>query len=237
MHSKALLATALASAAITSAADASTQAEQVLGVYVFHRHGDRTAKAWKPVDLTPLGASQVHSSGSFYRRRYVDDAAAASDSGSDSGSPLRVAGLSADRAVVSQLAVTAPVDSVLHNSAVVFLQGLYPPSATAGAETLANGTKVSAPLGGYQYIPVSTVQDAATAAHAESSEWLQGGSGCSRAEVSSNAYFQSADYARTYAETKDFYQSLLPVVDTTFTADKATFKNGYSSMYLPFHPS
>lgn len=29
--------------------------ETVLGVYMFHRHGDRTAKAWPPANLTDLG--------------------------------------------------------------------------------------------------------------------------------------------------------------------------------------
>ncbi|CAI0654636.1 unnamed protein product, partial [Colletotrichum noveboracense] len=46
-------------------------AETVLGIYVFHRHGDRTAKKWPPVRFTDLGADEVYSSGLYYRSRYV----------------------------------------------------------------------------------------------------------------------------------------------------------------------
>ena len=77
MHSKLLIATGLAATAInTLAVSAAASNERVVGVYVFHRHGDRTAKAWNPVNLTALGADQVHASGAFYRSRYV-----ASDAG------------------------------------------------------------------------------------------------------------------------------------------------------------
>lgn len=227
MHSKLLLAAAgLWAAGLVAAADGS---ERVLGVYLFHRHGDRTAKAWKPVNLTALGASEVHSSGAFYRQRYVAaDAPAAS----------RVAGLSADAAVLSQLEVTAPKDAVLESSALVFLQGLYPPAGSGGgAETLANGSRVEAPLGGYQYVPVDAVADAASAAKSEDNAWLQGGSGCGNAVVSSNGYFTSAGYKQTSDDSKDFYRRLLPVINGTYGPDAANFKNGYSSAFPPLRPS
>ncbi|KAM5355743.1 hypothetical protein ACJ41O_002389 [Fusarium nematophilum] len=190
-------------------------AEDVLGLYIFHRHGDRTAKAWKPVNMTALGADEVHSSGAYYRDTYVDD-----------GAPRKIAGLSADTAILSQLDVTAPVDAVLQNSALVFLQGLYPP--TGGIETLANGSRVEAPFSGYQYIPVNSVESAASAKDSEHSAWLQGNSGCTNAEVSSNDYFSSSEYTETYKDSEDFYQSLLPVIDSTYGEDEANFKNGYT---------
>src|SRR6478735_2822338 len=175
-----------------------TAAEDVLGLYVFHRHGDRTAKAWKPVNFTALGADEVHSSGSWYRNTYVSKDAS-----------RKITGLSPESAVLSQLDVTSPVDAVLQNSALVFLQGLYPP--TKQFETLANGSKVEAPLSGYQYIPIASVETTASDKQSESNAWLQGNSGCTNAEASSNAYLSSSAYAQTYKETEDFYQSLLPV--------------------------
>ncbi|RFU79523.1 histidine acid phosphatase [Trichoderma arundinaceum] len=213
MQSKLLFAT------LSAAAVAPAVAEQVLGVYVFHRHGDRTSKAWNPVSLTPLGADQVKSSADFYRNRYI-----ATDAGS-----LRIADISADKAVLSQLAVTAPVDNVLQNSAAVFVQSLYPPSESAGSQKLANGTTVTAPFGGSQYIPVNTVTTSASSAGSESNAWLQGSSGCSDAVVSSNSYFLTPEYLSTLDDTKDFYQDLLPVINTTFNSTRATFKNGYST--------
>jgi hypothetical protein len=191
-------------------------AEDVIGLYIFHRHGDRTAKAWKPVNFTALGADEVHSSGSWYRDTYVSEDA-----------PRKISGLSAESAVLSQLDVTSPVDAVLQNSALVFLQGLYPP--TKQVETLANGSKIEAPLSGYQYIPIASSETAASDKNSEDSAWLQGNSGCTNAEASSNDYFSSPEYAQTYKDTEDFYQSLLPVIKKTYGKDAANFQNAYTS--------
>ncbi|EGX94022.1 Histidine acid phosphatase [Cordyceps militaris CM01] len=210
MHSKLLLLSALAAAGPAAA-------ETVLGVYVFHRHGDRTSKSYPPTSLTALGADQVHDSGAFYRARYV----------AQNGS-VKIAALSDGAVVLSQLSVTSPKDGVLHNSAVTFLQGLYPPRGDAGNETLADGRSVQAPLGGYQFIPVDAISDAATIEKAESNAWLQGNTGCTNAEVSSKSYFSSDEFTKTSADSKDFYQSLLPVINSTFASTEATFKNAYT---------
>ncbi|KAK8049120.1 histidine acid phosphatase [Apiospora phragmitis] len=197
------------------------QSETVLGVYIFHRHGDRTPKSYPPANLTSLGAEEVLLSGTYYRNRYI---------ASDASSPI--AGLSHDIAVQSQVSVTVPDDAVLHNSAQVFVQGLYPPVGRLSAQELANGTSVEAPLGGYQYVPVkaasSSSGSSSTRADAENNEWLQGGSGCGNAMVSSNNYFASSEYQKTYSDSKAFYQSLLPVISGTFDAAEANFKNGYT---------
>ncbi|CVK83914.1 uncharacterized protein FMAN_01171 [Fusarium mangiferae] len=190
-------------------------AEDVLGIYVFHRHGDRTAKAWKPVNFTALGADEVHSSGSWYRDTYVSKDAS-----------RKITGLSPESAVLSQLDVTSPVDAVLQNSALVFLQGLYPP--TKQFETLANGSKVEAPLSGYQYIPIASVETAASDKNSENSAWLQGNSGCTNAEASSNDYFSSSEYAGVYKDSESFYQDLLPVINGTYGKDEANFQNAYT---------
>ncbi|KAK6212909.1 histidine acid phosphatase [Colletotrichum tabaci] len=190
-------------------------AETVLGIYVFHRHGDRTAKKTPPVRFTDLGAHEVYTSGLHYGERYVRDGAAA-----------RIRSISADDVLPEQLAVTSPSDVVLQSSANAFLQGFYPPTGAAAA--LANGSSVEAPLGGYQYVPVSAVATAATSTDAESSEWLQGGSGCGKAIVSSNNYFASPEYTALDAESRSFYQGLLPVINATFNDKAATFENAYT---------
>lgn len=194
-----------------------SSAQKVIGTYIFHRHGDRTTKAYTPVSLTPLGTEQVFASGTYYRDLYVAQGASA-----------QIQSISPTIPKLSQLAVTAPVDNVLQNSAQVFVQALYPPAGAASAETLANGTKVQSPLGGYQYIPVNAVSTASSNAGSESNEWLQAGSGCAQAVVSSNNYFSSAEYLAALASTGSFYQSLLPVINSTFQAAKASFKNAYT---------
>ncbi|KAI0379756.1 phosphoglycerate mutase-like protein [Hypomontagnella monticulosa] len=191
--------------------------ETVLGVYIFHRHGDRTPKSLAPTNLTALGADQVFQSGGFYRARYI---------ASDSSSPIY--GLSNDIAVPTQLDVVSPADSVLQSSALAFLQGIYPPAGDNGVSILANTSEVRAPLNGYQYIPVGVSATASSNPNSENNEWLQGGSGCGNAMVSSNNYFQSADYLSTYDQTQSFYSGLLPVINGTFSAKQANFKNAYT---------
>ncbi|KAF9870042.1 histidine acid phosphatase [Colletotrichum karsti] len=190
-------------------------AETVLGIYVFHRHGDRTAKKWPPVRFTDLGASEVYTSGLYYGERYVRSNASA-----------QIRSMSTDDVRPEQLAVTSPTDVVLQSSAYAWLQGFYPPSGSAN--TLANGTSVEAPLGGYQYVPVNAVSTAATSQDAENSEWLQGGSGCGNAVVSSNNYFSSPEYRSVSDDSAAFYQDLLPVINGTFAAKQATFENAYT---------
>ncbi len=196
-----------------------TQAQEtVLGVYIFHRHGDRTSKSTPPTSLTDLGYQQVWQSGNFYRNRYID---------ANSSSPIF--GIASDIVKTSQLSVEAPVDVVLQNSAAGFLQGLYPPvGATLGTQALANGSSVAAPLNGFQLIPVNAVASASSGANSENSGWLQGQSGCNNAIVSSNNYFFSDEYLKKLNSTKAFYSNILPVINRTFTAATDTFKNAYT---------
>lgn len=184
---------------------------------VFSRHGDRTPKALAPTNLTSLGAEEVYASGRYYRNKYV---------ASDATSPIL--GLSRDTAALTQLTVTAPVDNVLQSSAQAFLQGLYPPAGSFSTQELRNDTNVTAPLSGYQYIPVNAVSTASSSSNSENNPWLQGGSGCDNAVVSSNNYLSSTEYKASFSQSADFYKSLLPVINSTFAADDASFKNAYA---------
>lgn len=194
-------------------------AETVLGAYIFHRHGDRTTKSYKPTSLTALGAEQVYTSGAWYRNRYI---------ASNSSNPIL--NIASDIALLSQMSITAPVDNVLQASAEGFTQSLYPPAGSAAYETLANGDEVQAPLGGYQYIPINIVSTAASSSGSEDSGWLQGSSGCAKAVISSNDYFESDEYINLLNKTSTFYQDLLPVYNSTFSSSTATYKNAYTSM-------
>ncbi|KAH7364315.1 histidine acid phosphatase-like protein [Rhexocercosporidium sp. MPI-PUGE-AT-0058] len=196
-----------------------TQAQEtVLGVYIFHRHGDRTSKSTPPTSLTDLGYQQVWQSGNFYRNRYVD-----------ANAPSPIFGLATDIVKTSQLSVEAPVDTVLQNSAAGFLQGLYPPvGPTLGTQSLANGSSVASPLNGFQLIPVNSVSSASSGANSENSGWLQGQSGCNKAIVSSNNYFFSEEYLDKLNATAGFYSNILPVVKGVFTSTTNSFKNAYT---------
>ena len=126
----------------------------------------------------------------------------------------------------SQISVSAPSDTVLQNSAQGFLQGLYPPVGSAmGSATLHNGTRIEAPLSGYQLIPISIVS---TGTSSEDSAWLQGSTNCKNAQISSNSYYTSAEYMDLLNSTQDFYNSLSPMINRTFSASQTSFRNAYS---------
>jgi hypothetical protein len=198
-------------------------AETILGAYIFHRHGDRTTKSYPPTSLTPLGYQQVYQSGEFYRTRYV------------SNGSTQIFGISTDVVKNSQLSVQTAVDTVLQNSATGFLQGLYPPvGVTLGSQTLANGTSVEEPLGGYQLIPVSVLASESSIANSGDSQWLEGNSGCQNAIVSSNEYFFTSDYLDLLSSTGAFYQGILSVINTTFTSATDTYKNAYASKFSQY---
>ena len=196
----------------------SQAAETVLGVYLFSRHGDRTAKSTPPANLTDLGYQEVFTSGTYYRDRYVSSSAS-----------NKIAGLNTDIVKLSQIAASAPLDNVLMSSAQGFLQGLYPPvGSTLGQETLRNDTVVHAPLDGYQLIPIQTVT---SGTGSEDSAWLQGAGNCANAIVSSNNYYASPEYKSMYDSTMGFYQSLVPVMNATFNSSQANFMNAYTSKF------
>lgn len=195
----------------------SQAAETILGVYIFSRHGDRTAKATPPTGLTDLGYSEVFASGTWFRNQYIAN-----------GSTSQIYKIEPDIVKQSQIVASAPLDDVLMPSCLGFLQGLYPPvGATLGRQTLGNGTIVEVPLNGFQIIPVATVT---SGTGSEDAAWLQGSGNCAKAIVSSNNYFSSPEYTTLLNSTMDFYANLNPVVNSTFTAKANTFMNAYSSM-------
>ncbi|PWY88055.1 phosphoglycerate mutase-like protein [Aspergillus sclerotioniger CBS 115572] len=189
-------------------------AEKVLGAYIFARHGDRTAKVLKNTQLTDLGYSEVFSTGSYYRSRYID-----------SDSTLQVQGISEDIVKLSQISASTPSDTVLQNSATGFLQGVYPPVGASANETLADGTIVDSPMDGYQLIPL-TMTDSGS--NSEDTTWLQSATNCQNAEISSNNYYTSSLYNSLLSSTKDFYQSFSSMLNSSFSESAMNFKNAYT---------
>ena len=211
MLSHALLAL---TAALALAYGQQSSNETVLGVYMFHRHGDRTPKILAPTNLTDLGYRQVYQSGQYYRSRYIASDASA-----------RIAGVNSDEVLQSQVDVLAPDDDVLQQSAVAFMQALYPPVGV-DSEVLANGTTVDAPMNGYQIVPVGQTE---TGAGSEDASWLQSTSECGKAVVSSNEYYVSREYNALLDSTREFYERLAPIVDGVFGESERNFDNAYTS--------
>ncbi|KAG1886113.1 phosphoglycerate mutase-like protein [Suillus subluteus] len=126
----------------------------LVGVVLLVRHGDSTTYYQDPNTynstqsyITALGEQQEYELGSFLRSTYLNP-----------DSPSFIQNISTEVVNVDQLAVRADAGggNGILNSAYALLQGLYP--ATRQSEiTLANGTNVLPPLGGYQYVPGKSV--------------------------------------------------------------------------------
>lgn len=191
-----------------------TNAERVLGAYIFQRHGDRTAKAWPPTNLTSLGYNQEYTTGTFFHDRYIS-----------SSSSFQIEGISTEKVNLAQVTASAPQDDVIESSGEGFLQGLYPPIGSAAEESLRNGSTIQSPLNGYQLIPMSDVQ---SGSGSEDNTWLQSTSACNKAELSSNNYFISNSYNDLLSSTKSLYQSLEPVVNGAFNSSELSYENAYT---------
>ena len=93
---------------------------------------------------------------------------------------------------------------ILLHTATDFLQGLYPPldgvNQDLAAEKLTNGTDVTGPLQGYQFVWI----------HGESEEepdtiWIKGDDECPAFNAASKSYTKSEEYLSTLDSSREFY--------------------------------
>lgn len=94
---------------------------------------------------------------------------------------------------------------MIWNSALSLLQGLLPATASYNT-TLANGTTVEGPLGGYQYLPVESVEP-------DNDVSLEGWTSCNTFTTATNELYNSTFFTRKAAENQDFLKSLPPYLD------------------------
>ncbi|KAF2014696.1 phosphoglycerate mutase-like protein [Aaosphaeria arxii CBS 175.79] len=196
---------------------AQAQAETVLGVTVFSRHGDRTSKHYKGYTLTNLGVQQNFRVGSDYRDTYIS-----------SDSSKQILGISEDKVVNSQIFATAPDQTVLLNTASAFLQGLYPPlgdiNPQISTQTLNNGTNYTNPLNGYQYVVLHGEDD-----ESPDTIWLKGDEECPAVTKSMKAFKQSTEFKERDAATKTFYEGFWDIMQSVYDykQENLTYANAY----------
>lgn len=130
----------------------------VRGVVVITRNGDRYDYHQDPItyksshtDSTPLGEVQAFQLGSQLRKDYFNPSSA------DYIHNVRTDLVDLDQ--VHARIKNGGEGRVVFDSTIALLQGLFPPT-TKNTIELANETKVTAPLGGYQYVPAETVEPA-----------------------------------------------------------------------------
>ncbi|KAM0750671.1 phosphoglycerate mutase-like protein [Meredithblackwellia eburnea MCA 4105] len=135
---------------------ASNNTNPVIGVVMMMRHGDRQGFYQSPTTytatataITPVGEFQEYQLGDLMRRTYaVED------------SPSYITGLNPTELIATQINSTADgggEGGVIFDSAMAMWQGFYPPRVNVSQTTLANGSVITSPLGGYQYLQVQAV--------------------------------------------------------------------------------
>ncbi|KAF8654610.1 hypothetical protein AX16_003522 [Volvariella volvacea WC 439] len=177
---------------------------RIVGVVVLVRHGDRQGFYQDPhtyapsgTTITPLGTQQEHQLGTLLREIYLTPE-----------SPSFIAGINAtfaDQTQIRAIADAGGEGGVVLNSAASLLQGLYPPNANH-TTTLANGTTITAPLGGYQYVPVESVEP-------DNDISLEGWTQCNTFTQATNEFYTSAEFKAKAAEYADFFENLPRYLD------------------------
>ncbi|KAH7906411.1 histidine phosphatase superfamily [Hygrophoropsis aurantiaca] len=117
-----------------------TSAAGLIGVVLLARHGDRLGYYQHP---NTYSSTQSYITPLWFETHL------------DPSSHSFIQGINRDVVDVDQLFIRADSGggNVVLDSAYGLLQGLYPPTS-ASTITLANGSTITGPLGGYQYVPV-----------------------------------------------------------------------------------
>jgi len=177
---------------------------KVLGVVLLIRHGDREGFYQDPVTytpantaITPLGNLESLLLGQTIRSIYFD-----------ASSPDFISTVDADVVQDAQVQIRADGGGergVIFNSAVSFLQGLWPPTSNYTTK-LANGSTITGPLGGYQTVPIESVEP-------DNDVSLEGFTDCGTFATATTAFYNSALFNQTAAAHADFINSLPPFLD------------------------
>ncbi|KAI3609051.1 phosphoglycerate mutase-like protein [Moniliophthora roreri] len=174
-----------------------------IGTVIISRHGDRIHYFQDPKNykgfftkITPLGLAESNQLGRDLRSIYVNPR-----------SRSHIQGIRADLAGNKQIQVLSKnggEGNVVFDSAIALLQGLYPPSSR-NRITLANGTTIVAPLSGYQYIAVETVEP-------KNDRALEPWTNCPNFQRHIREFYNSDEFKEVARDNEEFLDSLKPFV-------------------------
>ncbi|KAI0768869.1 phosphoglycerate mutase-like protein [Irpex lacteus] len=176
---------------------------KILGLVLIARHGDRegfyqdpTTYTASATSITPLGVTQEFALGNLVRTTYLDP-----------NGPEYI-GTTSPLFNQSQVQVRADAGGeggVIFDSAIAVTQGLFPPNP-ANSITLANGTTVTAPFGGYQYVPIESVEPNQDVS-------LEGYTSCTAFAAKNAAFYKSPGFLQKANESAPFLNALPPFLD------------------------
>ncbi|KAF5392342.1 hypothetical protein D9757_001448 [Collybiopsis confluens] len=188
---------------------------QVLGAIVIARHGDRLEYYQDPetyeggrTETTALGEVESNQLGSILRSEYLTPT-----------SPSYIDGMRSDLVDNKEIKVRVKnggEGTVIFDSAIALLQGLFPPNPK-NKIVLANGTEIVAPLGGYQYVPVETVEPS-------NDRSLESWTDCPAFEKHIKEFYSSDEFKEKEKQAQPFFKS---VKDFVF-GRPTTLKNAWN---------
>jgi lysosomal acid phosphatase len=188
---------------------------KVLGVIVIARNGDRYNYYQDPftyaasnTETTALGEVESNLLGTLIRSTYFD-----------SSSPSFIEGIRSDLVDNNEVKVRVKAGvegTVVFDSAIALLQGLFPPTPK-NKIVLANDTTIVAPLGGYQYVPVETVEPS-------NDRSLESWTNCPAFEKNIKSFYSSADFKAKAQDAAPFFRG---VKDYVF-GRPATLENAWN---------
>ncbi|KAH8922186.1 phosphoglycerate mutase-like protein [Atractiella rhizophila] len=189
---------------------------QVVGAVMLARHGDRRGFYQDPetytaadTEVTPLGENQLFSVGQYMRSVYLN-----------ASSPSYIqGGISTGLYDEDQVQVSADgggEGTTIIDSTSAWMQGMWPPTGSSQI-ILANGTTITSPLSGYQYVSVVTVEP-------EEVISLEGWTSCPAFTKHTNAVYDSANFLQMSNDSAAFYNSLRDLLD----GRPADLENGYN---------
>ncbi|KAJ3565742.1 hypothetical protein NP233_g7443 [Leucocoprinus birnbaumii] len=171
----------------------------VLGVIVIARNGDRQSMYQEPntyaasnTETTALGEAESFSLGALLRSTYFS-----------SSSPSYIEGIRSDLVDNSEVKVRVKAGvegTVVFDSAIALLQGLFPPNPN-NKIVLANDTTVVAPLGGYQYVPVETVEPG-------NDRSLEPWTNCPSFDKHIKDFYASSEFKQKAKEAESFFKGV-----------------------------
>jgi len=172
---------------------------KVLGVIIIARNGDRYSLYQDPftysgsnTETTALGEVESYSLGTLIRETYFS-----------SQSPSYIDGIRADLVDNTEVKVRVKAGvegTVVFDSAIALLQGLFPPTPN-NKIVLANETTVVAPLGGYQYVPVETVEPS-------NDRSLESWTDCPKFQKHIKEFYSSEDFKAKAQDAVPFFKAV-----------------------------
>ncbi|KAG8907955.1 hypothetical protein FRB99_001463 [Tulasnella sp. 403] len=179
----------------------------IIGVFVIARHGDFQASYLSPTTydmtskkITPLGETQSFNLGALMQSRYLRRS-----------SSLALSGVNETVYVDGQSLVKADMGdeaSITFASALAVSQGLWPATTNA---TITDGTNTTAPLGGYQYVPITSVDP-------NHDLYLEGYTACNARDAEVTQQFGTPDFLTAAQINEPFLESLQAYVGGRPTA-------------------